>query len=198
MLSQFSLLPFDQEKGMQVTTIDQFTDDKTFYSTYFHNHRVLQHGNLTGMIHFQVGTPWGQLKKPTGTYFNWLHSNEVFLNYTKFKTDTLVPSGFLVGAHPNFFHRNEAEEELLGSLGLPDESIQFQLSSRSISVPISDGSPERYTFQAVVVETAAPHATTLREKFYELENPATATKSYPYTGSYQFVPLVKSKEWPTQ
>jgi hypothetical protein len=93
------------------------------------------------MVHFQVGTPWGQLKKPSSPYFSWLHLNQVFLNYTKFKTDTLIPCGFLVGAHPGFFRRDEAEEELIGSLGLADNSIPFQLSSRNISVPIADGAP---------------------------------------------------------
>jgi hypothetical protein len=150
------------------------------------------------MVHFQVGTPWGQLKKPSSPYISWLHLNQVFLNYTKFKTDTLVPCGFLVGAHPGFFRRDEAEEELIGSLGLADNSTPFQLSSRNNSIPIADGTPERFTFQAVVVETAAAHASSLHEKFYELENPATARLNYPYTGGYQFVPMLKSKEWSIQ
>lgn len=198
LLQNFSLLPFHQENGQQITDISQLQDDKEFYSTYFHNHRVLQHGNLTGMIHFTTLTPWNTIKKPSSKYFTWLHQHEVFLNYTKFKTDTLVPCGFLLGAHPSHLRRNEAEEELRGSLGLEDDSIPFQLASRQISVPISEGSRERFAFQAVVVETATASAATLRERFYELENPSSATLIYPYTGGYQFVPMLKSKEWPIE
>jgi hypothetical protein len=146
------------------------------------------------MIHFQVGVPWGRLKKPTSPYFSWLFTNEVFINQTKLKVDTLIPCGFLIGAHPFFLRRDEAKEKLTGSLGLPDCYIPFQLSSRNISVPITDGSTERYTFQAVIVETATSYAATLRGKNYQLEDPATATRNFPYTGGYQFVPMIKSKD----
>lgn len=88
----------------------------------------------------------------------------MFLNATKFKVDTLVPYGFLVGTYPSYFHRDEAEEEFVVSLSLDDQPIPFQLSSRNISVPIVEGSRERYSFQAVVVETSATHATALRER----------------------------------
>jgi hypothetical protein len=50
----------------------------------------------------------------------------------------------------------------------------------------------------VVVETAAKTTVALRERFYELEDPEKAITSYPYTGGYQFVPLLKSKEWSIQ
>jgi hypothetical protein len=66
LLTQFILLPFDDENGIQFTSLSQIQDDKAFYATSFHNHRVLQHGNLTSMVHFQAATPWGHLKKPTG------------------------------------------------------------------------------------------------------------------------------------
>jgi hypothetical protein len=33
-------------------------------------------------------------------------------------------------------------------------------------------------------------------KFYELDQPIKVQVNYPYTGMYQFVPLLKSKEWP--
>jgi len=164
LLTQFILLPFDDENGIQFTSLSQIQDDKAFYATSFHNHRVLQHGNLTSMVHFQAATPWGHLKKPTGSYFGWLHKNKVFLNATKFKVDTLVPCRFLVGTYPSYFHRDEAEEEFVVSLSLDDQPIPFQLSSRNISVPIVEGSRERYSFQAVVVETSATHATALRER----------------------------------
>jgi hypothetical protein len=48
-------------------------------------------------------------------------------------------------------------------------------TSFPLSVPIMDGSPERYFFQAVVVETAAEHAAALREK-----------KSIPLAIPYEF------------
>jgi hypothetical protein len=40
LLPQFSILPFDQDKGLQITNIDQIPAEKSFYSSYFHNHRV--------------------------------------------------------------------------------------------------------------------------------------------------------------
>jgi hypothetical protein len=61
-LPYFALLSFDHEKGQQVSGPSQIIDDKLFYNTYFHNHRALQHGNLTGMVHFQTSTSWGFLK----------------------------------------------------------------------------------------------------------------------------------------
>jgi hypothetical protein len=167
-LPNFSLLPYDQEKGLQILDISQILDDKLFYNTYFHNHRVLQHGNLTRMVHFQTTTPWGSIKKPTGTYFAWLHENEPFLNLIKFRIDTLIPCGFLVGARPQFLRRDEAEEELSGSLAMDDNPIPFQLASQNISVLVSDGCKEHFTFQAIVIETSTKHAANLQERFYEL------------------------------
>jgi hypothetical protein len=198
LLPQFSLLPFEDAAGQQITSTLQLVDEKHFCSTYFHNHRVLQHSNLTGMIHFQVGVPWGYLKKPSGAYFSWLHKNEVFINCMKFKADTLVPCGFLVGAHPAFFCRDKAEDELTCSLDLDDTPVPFQLSSRTISVPMVEGNPQKFTLQAIIVKTSTSHAGTLRERFYNLENPATAVLNYPYTGGDQFVPMIKFKEWPIQ
>lgn len=68
--------------------------------------------------------------------------------------------------------------------------------ARTISVPVLEGQPKKFPFQAVVVETSAANAQALRERFYALEKPTTFNRTYPYTGSYQFVPLIKSKEWP--
>lgn len=79
------------------------------------------------MVHFQVATPWGQLKKPTGSYFGRLHKHEVFLNAMKFNVDTLVPCGFLVGAHPSYLHCDEAKKEFVVRLGLEDQPIPFQI-----------------------------------------------------------------------
>jgi len=176
LLPQFSLLPFEDAAGQQITSTLQLVDEKHFCSTYFHNHRVLQHSNLTGMIHFQVGVPWGYLKKPSGAYFSWLHKN----------------------AHPAFFCRDKAEDELTCSLDLDDTPVPFQLSSRTISVPMVEGNPQKFTLQAIIVKTSTSHAGTLRERFYNLENPATAVLNYPYTGGDQFVPMIKFKEWPIQ
>jgi hypothetical protein len=196
LLPNFSVLPFDEERGQQLTSVDQFIDEAEFFKQSYHNHRVLPHGNLTGMIHFQTSTPWIALKRATSKYFTWLKECRVFLNQTKFKTDNLVACGFLVGAHPGYLRRDEAEEELKASLDINSASLPFQLSSRSISVPVKEGELGRYSFQAVVIETSTRNAAAVREKFYELDNPTKTQEVYPYTGMYQFVPLIKSKEWP--
>lgn len=195
-LPDFSLLPYDEEKGQQITSQNQAPDDNPdFYGKYYHNHRILQHGNLTGMVSFQCSLPWPQLKKANSTYFNWLRFNNVYLNQTKFKTATLVSCGFLVGAHPGHFRRDEAEMELKRSLNIDAAEIPFQLSARTASVPLKQGSSDKYTFQAVVVETSATFAKQLREAFYSLQKPSVAVHQYPYTGKYQFVPFLQSKEW---
>ncbi len=159
MLQNFSLLPHkDGEKGQQITSPDQVPEDNaSFYTDYFFNHQVLQHGNLTGMVAFQTSTPWSRIKAPSSKYFNWLRLNSVYLNQTKFKTATLVACSFLVGTHPGYLRHDEAERELRLSLGLsiPDQNteeadIHFQLSSRTASVPVQDGGTERYSFRAVV------------------------------------------------
>jgi hypothetical protein len=148
------------------------------------------------MVAFQCSTPWARLKSPTHPFFNWLRLNKVFLNQTKFKASSLVPCGFLLGAHPGHLRRDEAEDELRISLGFSlDEELPFQLSSRSVSVPIQEGKQERFAFQAVVIETSTQHAASLREKFFSLGNPEQAIERYPYTGKYQFVPFLKTKEW---
>jgi len=72
------------------------------------------------------------------------------------------------------------------------------LTSRTISVPIQDGAPSRYSFQAVVIECSAAYAPKLREWFYELDRPTPKSKLYPYIGLYQFVPCLKSKDWPIE
>jgi hypothetical protein len=94
--------------------------------------------------------------------------------------------------------RDEAEEELQASLDIEPNSLPFQLSSRSISVPIKEGDRSRFSFQAIVVETLVKHAQPLREKFYKLDPPQKAVANYPYTGNYQFVPMLKTKEWPIE
>jgi hypothetical protein len=196
-IDQFSLLPYDDEKGQQIVSLDQVPEDNAeFYSTYYHNHRVLAHGNLTGMVVYQSSSPWSKLKSPNHPFFNWLRLNKVFLNQIKFKALSLVPCGFLLGAHPGHLRRDEAEDELRVSLGFSsDEESPFQLSSRSVSVPIQEGKPERYAFQAVVIETSTQYAASLWEKFFSLANPTQAVKEYPYTGQYQFIPFLKTKEW---
>jgi hypothetical protein len=196
-IDNFSLLPYDDEKGQQVNTIDQVPDEnKDFYLSYYHNHRVLHQGNLTGMVAFQCSTPWAQLKSPNHPYFAWLKMNKVFINQTKFTTSSLVPCGFLLGAHPGHFRRDEAESELRVSLGYQNEDeVPFQLSLHSVSVPIQEGKPDRYAFQAVVVETSTQQASSLCEKFFSLGNPTQAQERFPCTGKYQFVPFLKTHEW---
>jgi hypothetical protein len=197
LLPDFALLPYDGESGAKVTTSEHIRRrDPDFFMEYYGNHRSLLHGNLTGMVHFQTSSPWSSIKAFKSRYFAWLTDNRVFINYTKFKMETLVPCGFLVGAHPGYPRRNEAEEELQASLGLDPDEIPFQLSSRSVSVPIKEDDTHRYTFNAVVVETSTKYASKLRERFYELKDPRTAIADYPYTGLYQFVPMVKSTKWP--
>jgi hypothetical protein len=196
-IDHFSLIPYEDEKGQQVSSLDQVPEDNAlFYAMYYHNHRVLAHGNLTGMVAFQSSIPWSKLKSPTHPFFNWLRLNKVFLNQVKFKASSLVPCGFLLGAHPGHLRRDEAEEELSFSLGFSNgEELPFQLSSRSVSVPVKDGSPDRYSFQAVVAETSTQQAANLKEKFFSLGNPLEAVKDFPYTGKYMFVPFLKTKEW---
>lgn len=197
LLADFALLPYDDTKQESVTSVAQICrGDPEFFTTYYGNHRSLVHGNLTGMVHFQTSTTWSSIKAFKSRYFAWLTDHRVFINYTRFKTETLVPCGFLVGAHPGHFRRLEAEEELHASLGLDPGELPFQLSARSVSVPIKEHDTRRYSFNAVVVETSTKHATQLRERFYELQDPLVAIKDYPYTGLYQFVPMVKSTEWP--
>jgi hypothetical protein len=193
LLSNFSLLPYDEDQGQQITSPDQIMHDSDFFSKYFYNHRVLQTGNLTGMVHFQTNIPWISLKSYRSKYFAWLKECRVYLNHMKFKTDTLVACGFLVGSHPGHLWWDEAEEELRESLEIDSDQLPFQLSSCSISVPIKEGSTNRYSFQAVVVETSTQYASTLREKFYALDHPSTAREIFPYTGMYQFVPITTVK-----
>jgi hypothetical protein len=183
------------KKGQQISSVEQVPEDNaTFYSAYYHNHRVLNHGNLTGMVTFQSSTPWARLKSPNHPFFNWLCLNKVFLNQIKFKASSLVPCGFLLGAHPGHLRRDEAEDELRTSLGYEiDEELPFQLSSRSVSVPIQDGNKDRYAFQAVVVETSTQHAASLRENFFNLGNPGQTVERFPYTGKYQFCSLSENK-----
>jgi hypothetical protein len=54
----FSLFPHDDDKGQQVTATAQLPDDNLdFYTSYYKNHRILQHGNLTSMIPSDAAHP---------------------------------------------------------------------------------------------------------------------------------------------
>ena len=109
----------------------------------------------------------------------------------------LVTCGFLHSAHPRYLQHDEAKAELLFCLNKDQEvEITFQLSSRTVTVPISDWKPEHFLFQAVVRETSVEHAAALREWFYSLGNPVLVSRHYRYTGQYLFIPLLKSQEWP--
>jgi hypothetical protein len=108
-----------------------------------------------------------------------------------------VACGFLYGAHPGYLCRDEAEVELeKGIKENHEEKVPFELSARTVTVPINNGKPERFPFHAIVIDTSVEHATRLREPFYSLGDPDRAAKVYPYTGRYFFVPLLKSKQWP--
>jgi hypothetical protein len=181
-IPDFALLPFEDEKGLTVNVPDQVPEENpTFFKEYYFNHHVLHHGNLTGMVHFRCSVSWNKIKRVQDEYFQWLHNNKVYLNLTKFKTDTLVICGFFVGAHPGHLRREDAESEIRTRLNLPPE-FQFQLSSRTISVPISTSKTERYSFPAVAIESSARLAKRLRESMFSLPKPSEATNNYPYTG----------------
>jgi hypothetical protein len=52
-IDNFTLVPYEDEKGIQISSLNQVPEDNAdFYTTYYHNHRVLNHGNLTGMVQF--------------------------------------------------------------------------------------------------------------------------------------------------
>jgi hypothetical protein len=129
-------------------------------------------------------------------YFQWLHLSKVYLNLAKFKSDMLVVSGFLLGAHPGHLHREDAEQELADRLALPTD-FPFQLSSRTIAVPIDNSKDSKqYSFPAVAVETSTRQVKRLREAFFAQPKPDVSKVKFPYTGPYQFVPMLQSKEWP--
>jgi len=197
LLPDFALLPFDDDKGTVVTTPEQVPyDNPTFFQDYYYNHRILNHGNMTGMVQFRCSVSWNKVKRMRDPYFQWLHLNKIYLNLAKFKSATLIVCGFLVGAHPGHLRREDAEKELQQRLGLTEE-FPFQLSSRTISVPkTANKSAEKYSFPAVAIETSARYAKQLREAFFTQPKPSEAAVKYPYTGPYQFVPMLQSKEWP--
>jgi hypothetical protein len=196
-IPDFALLPFEDEKGQVITKPAQIPDDNpSFYQEYYYNHRVLDHGNLTGMVHFKCSVTWNKIKRMKEPYFQWLHQNKVYLNLTKYKSATLVVCGFLVGAHPGHLRRDDAEKELRSRLQLPPD-FPFQLSSRTISVPMDNSKEaDRFSFPAVAIETSTRQAKTLREAFFSQPKPSVAAEQFPYTGPYQFVPMLQSKEWP--
>jgi hypothetical protein len=134
-LHHFALLPYESEKGPTITLLSQLTSaDEAVFHKYYSNHRILQHGKLTGMVQFQTSSPWRVIKGYKSPYFSWLKYHRVFITYTKFKTDTLVVCGFLLGAHPGHLRHDEAKEEFRGSLSMDSDDLPFQLSSRTISV----------------------------------------------------------------
>jgi len=147
------------------------------------------------MVQFQCSVPWHIIKNPDLDFFKWLKLNQVFLNRTKFKTDTLFPSGFLLGAHPGSFHHDDAEADLTPNVSPLDDPIDFQLSSRSVSVASSPqkGAP-RFSFQAVVVESLANQAAKVRERFFSL-NPQVLHATHLYTHLYPLIPFLPSKDW---
>jgi hypothetical protein len=124
-LPNFTLLPFHTESDGQPapTPSEILPNDIKFFETYYANHRVLNHGNLTGMVQIKTSVSKSNIKSFKNPYFAWLWLHRVYLNYTKFKTDTLVACGFLVGAHHGYLRREEAEEEIRGSLSLEKDEL---------------------------------------------------------------------------
>jgi len=54
LIPDFALLHFDDEKGQAIVSPEQVPDDNpSFFQDYYYNHRVLNHGNMTGMVHFR-------------------------------------------------------------------------------------------------------------------------------------------------
>ncbi len=72
LLPDFSLLPYANEKGNQVFTSEQAPDDNLAFYQDYHNHPVLQHGNLTGMVQFHCSVSWSKIKTIKGIIFNGL------------------------------------------------------------------------------------------------------------------------------
>jgi hypothetical protein len=63
--------------GQQKHSTDQLPDNNSeLYQMYYHNHRILQHGNFTGMIFFKVARPGLQSRNLLEASFN---------GYTKIK-----------------------------------------------------------------------------------------------------------------
>jgi hypothetical protein len=49
-----SLLPYEGEKGQPIKSLQEIAQEPAFFAKYYHNHRVLHHGYLTGMVQFQT------------------------------------------------------------------------------------------------------------------------------------------------
>jgi hypothetical protein len=123
------------------------------------------------MVKFQYGVSWQKIKRMKEPYFQWLHHSKVYLNITKFKSNTLVVCSFLHGAHFGHLRCEDAESELMQRLNLEKE-FPFQLSSRTISVPIDNSKDaQRYSFPAVAVETSVRQTKHLREAFFSQPKP---------------------------
>jgi hypothetical protein len=57
-LPEFSLLPFDShEHQLAPAPKEILHSNEDFFKTFYGNHRVLHHGNLTGMVHFYTTLP---------------------------------------------------------------------------------------------------------------------------------------------
>jgi len=73
-LPDFTLLPYDTttntEPAPEPTEIQH--NYVNFFQTYYANHPVLCHGQLTGMVHFQTTVSWSAIKSFKDPYFTWL------------------------------------------------------------------------------------------------------------------------------
>jgi hypothetical protein len=90
-------------------------------------------------------------KKPDEDNFKWLHVNKVFLNHTKFKTDTLVPCGFLLSALPGFSCHNEAELDFKTNISPENSPVPLQLSLQSVSVALSSCTTNRLASRSLLL-----------------------------------------------
>ena len=62
-IPDFALVPFEDDKGQVISTPDQVPyNNPSFYKDYYHDHRVLQHGNLTGMVQSRCSVSWHKIK----------------------------------------------------------------------------------------------------------------------------------------
>jgi len=199
----FELLPYDEgpsgTQGHPITHEDQLpANDASAYMSYYHNHRLLKNNqHLTGMIRFSLDLPWHIIKDPKKAYFNWLRSEGIFMGRHHFQMDTVAAAGWFFGVHPDVTRRDDSLPELYQRTGLPS-SIRFQLSARTVNIPIMKNGSIKMAIHAIVVECDSKNVTQIREALFTLGDPATERIHWPVTGHFMFVPIYETKAWPHQ
>ena len=197
----FQLLPYDEgptgNSGQPITHEDQLPqNDASAYMQYYHNHRLIRNNShLTGMIRFSISIPWHVLKDPKKAYYHWLRSEGIFMSKHNFQMDTVFAAGWFFGVHPDITRRDDSHAELLSRTNLPPD-VKFQLSSRTINIPLTKNGTMKTPIRALVVECDSKHIAKLREAMFRLGDPKRARHSWPITGHFMFVPLFETKAWP--